>query len=206
MRARFASTPVWQNRIGAECAVAVEHMCVKYHLRVASRDDEPALRELIARSIRELGANDYTPAQIEGALTGAFGIDSSLIRDGTYFVAVSELGEIVGCGGWSKRRTLFGSDARADRNDAWLDPVSDPAKIRAFFIHPDHARRGLGGLILERSEAEARRAGFVEFELVATLPGKRLYQKFGYVPGSPIQHPLSDGLTITFVPMRKCAA
>jgi len=177
-----------------------------YRLRVAARGDEPALRELIARSIRELGANDYTPEQIEAALTGAFGIDSSLIRDGTYFVVVSESGEIVGCGGWSKRRTLFGGDARADRDDAWLDPRSDPAKVRAFFIHPDHARRGLGRLILERSEAEAIRAGFAEFELMATLPGKRLYERCGYVSGSPIQHPLPGGLLITFVPMRKQAA
>jgi len=174
-----------------------------YRLRVATGGDEPALRELIARSIRELGANDYASEQIEAALTGAFGIDSSLIRDGTYFVVVSERGEIVGCGGWSKRRTLFGSDARADRDDAWLDPRSDPAKVRAFFIHPDHARRGLGRLILEHSEAEATRAGFTEFELMATLPGQRLYERCGYVPGSPIQHPLPGGLLITFVPMRK---
>jgi len=173
---------------------------------VATRGDEPALQALIACSIRELGANDYTPAQIEAALTGAFGIDTALVRDGTYFVVVTEHGEIVGCGGWSKRRTLFGSDARADRDEAWLDPSSDPAKVRAFFIHPDHARRGLGRLLLARSEAEATRAGFAEFELMATLPGKRLYERCGYVPGSPIQHPLPGGLLITFVPMRKRTA
>jgi len=177
-----------------------------YRLRVATAADEPALRELIARSIRQLGANDYTAEQIEAALTGAFGIDRSLIRDGTYFVVVEERGEIVGCGGWSKRRTLFGSDARVDRDDAWLDPRSDAAKIRAFFIDPVHARRGLGRMILERGEAEATRAGFAEFELMATLPGKRLYERCGYVPGSPIQHPLPGGLFITFVPMRKRAA
>lgn len=176
-----------------------------YCLRVATAGDERSLRELIARSIRQLGANDYTAEQIEAALTGAFGLDTSLIRDGTYYVVVSERGEIVGCGGWSKRRTLFGSDARADRDDAWLDPRSDPAKIRAFFIDPDHARRGLGRMILERSEAEATRAGFVAFELMATLPGKRLYERCGYVAGSPIQHPLSGGLYIPFVPMRKHA-
>ena len=95
---------------------------VDYCLRVATLDDEPALRALIARSIRALGADDYTPEQIEAALTGAFGIDTSLIRDGTYFVVVTGPGEIVGCGGWSRRRTLFGSDARTDRDDAWLDP------------------------------------------------------------------------------------
>ena len=179
---------------------------IDYRLRLATRKDEPALRELITRSIRGLGATDYTREQIEAALTGAFGIDSSLIHDGTYFVVVSEGDEIVGCGGWSKRRTLFGSDARVDRDDAWLDPRSDPAKIRAFFIDPDHARRGLGRLILEHSEAEATRAGFAKFELMATLPGKRLYERCGYVPGSPIQHPLPGGLLIAFVPMWKQAA
>ena len=192
IRARGAVVHTWQG--------------VNYRLRPATRGDEPTLRDLIARSIRELGADDYTPDQIEAALTGAFGIDSSLIRDGTYFVVVRERGEIVGCGGWSKRRTLFGSDARADRDDAWLDPRSDPAKVRAFFIHPDHARRGLGRWILEHSEAEATRAGFSQFELMATLPGKRLYEQCGYVAGSPIRHPLPGGLLITFVPMRKQAA
>ena len=179
---------------------------VNYRLRLATRGDEPALRELIARSIRELGANDYTPEQIEAALTGAFGIDTSLIRDGTYFVVVTERGDIVGCGGWSRRRTLFGSDSRADRDDAWLDPRSDPAKVRAFFIHPNHARRGLGRLLLEHSEAEATRTGFAAFELMATLPGQRLYARYGYVPGAPIQHPLPGEMFITFVPMRKQAA
>jgi GNAT superfamily N-acetyltransferase len=177
-----------------------------YRLRVATSADEPALRELIARSIRALGAGDYTPAQIEAALTGAFGVDSSLIHDGTYFVTVTADDEIVGCGGWSRRRTLFGGNARADRDDAWLDPCSDAAKIRAFFIHPDHARRGLARLILEHCEAEAVAAGFAGFELMATLPGQPFYRQFGYEPGAPIQHPLPGGLLITFVPMRKPAA
>jgi len=176
---------------------------VSYRLRAATGTDEPVLRELIACSIRELGASDYTPGQIEAALTGAFGIDTALIRDGSYFVVVTEHDEIVGCGGWSGRRTLFGSDARAGRDDAWLDPLTDAAKIRAFFIHPAHARRGLGRLLLERSEAEATRAGFNRFELMATLPGKRLYEKFGYVAGAPIEHPLPGGDHITFVPMSK---
>jgi GNAT superfamily N-acetyltransferase len=176
---------------------------VSYRLRVATCADEPALRELIGSSIRELGASDYTLEQIEAALIGVFGVDTSLIRDGTYFVVVTEPGEIVGCGGWSRRRTLFGKDARPGRDDACLDPRTDAAKIRAFFIHPDHARRGLGRLLLERSEAEATRAGFVEFELMATLPGKRLYENCGYVAGSPIQHPLPGGKLIRFVPMRK---
>ena len=176
---------------------------MKYLLRAATLADEATLRDLIARSIRSLGLADYTPAQIEAALLGAFGLDTALVRDGTYFVAVTELGEIVGCGGWSRRKTLFGSDAHGDRDDAWLDPVSDPAKIRAFFIDPLHVRRGLGRMILERSEGEAARSGFSAFELMATLPGMRLYEKCGYVPAAPIRYPLPGSLDITFVPMTK---
>jgi GNAT superfamily N-acetyltransferase len=177
-----------------------------YQLRVASPADEPALRELIARSIRALGAADYSPGQIEAALRGAFGVDTQLIRDGTYFVVTLLAGDIVACGGWSRRRTLFGSDARTERDESWLDPSSDAAKIRAFFVAPEHARRGLGRLILERSEAEAARAGFSRLELMATLPGVRLYEKCGYVAGERIVHPLPGGMDIVFVPMSKATA
>jgi GNAT superfamily N-acetyltransferase len=202
----FRGNFAWQNGIFACKALQTIHhreISVNYLLRAATLADEPALRELIARSIRALGLGDYTPDQIEAALLGAFGLDTALVRDGTYFVAVTEHGEIVGCGGWSRRKTLFGSDARGDRDDAWLDPMSDPAKIRAFFIDPVHARRGLGRAILERSEAEAARVGFSAFELMATLPGMRLYEKCGYVPETPIRYPLPGSLDITFVPMTK---
>jgi len=174
-----------------------------YRLRPAVAGDEPALRELIARSIRELGAGDYTPEQIEAALLGAFGVDSALIRDQTYFVIETGSGEIVGCGGWSRRKTLFGSDTRESRDDSWLDPAVDAARIRAFFIDSRHARRGLGRMLLDRCEAEAVRAGFTEFALMATLPGRRLYEVCGYVGNSSIEHPLPGGLSITFVPMTK---
>jgi GNAT superfamily N-acetyltransferase len=174
-----------------------------YRIRVATLADEPQLRSLIARSIRALGADDYTPAQIEAALTGAFGVDTSLIRDATYFVALDNDDRIVGCGGWSRRRTLFGSDARAERDESWLDPATDAAKIRAFFIDPIHARRGIGRSLLERCEQEATRAGFTRCELMATLPGQRLYSRYGYESGASIEHPLPGGLKITFVPMRK---
>jgi GNAT superfamily N-acetyltransferase len=176
---------------------------VNYRLRLATLEDEPLLRDLIARSIRELGANDYTPAQIEAALQGAFGVDTALIRDQTYFAIVTDADEIVGCGGWSRRRTLFGSDTREVRDDSWLDPATEAARIRAFFIDSRHARRGLGRLLLDRCESEAERAGFNEFALMATLPGKRLYEVCGYVGSAPIEHPLPGGLSITFVPMTK---
>jgi GNAT superfamily N-acetyltransferase len=174
-----------------------------YSLRTATIDDEPILRDLIGRSIRALGATDYSPAQIEAALRGAFGVDSGLIRDGTYIVAVTATGQIVGCGGWSRRRTLFGSDARAQRDDSFLDPRTEAAKIRAFFIDPAHARRGLGRAILERSESEAIAAGFRALEMMATLPGVRLYETCGYLAAPAIDHPLADGLSIRFVPMSK---
>lgn len=176
-----------------------------YRLRNATLQDQPILRELIARSIRELGSSDYSRAQIDAALRGAFGVDSALIRDGTYFVVVTDADEIVGCGGWSRRRTLFGSDSREDRDESNLDPRKDAAKIRAFFVDPAHARRGLGRTLLEHSETEAQSAGFRVFELMATLPGVRLYEKFGYQPGDAVNHPLPDGLTIRFVPMTKRA-
>lgn len=174
-----------------------------YRLRVATAADQPLLHDLIARSIRELGAGDYTSEQIEAALLGAFGVDTQLIRDRTYFVIDTDDDQIVGCGGWSRRQTLFGSDSREVRNDAWLDPATDAARIRAFFIDARHARRGLGRMLLDRCEAEAMRAGFSQFALMATLPGKRLYEVCGYVGTEPIEHPLPGGLQITFVPMTK---
>jgi GNAT superfamily N-acetyltransferase len=174
-----------------------------YRIRVAILADELQLHALIDRSIRALGADDYSTAQIEAALAGAFGVDTALIRDATYFVVVDGDDRIVGCGGWSRRRTLFGSDARAERDDSWLDPGTDAAKIRAFFIDPAHARRGLGRSLLERCELEAARAGFTRCELMATLPGQRLYARYGYDSGAAIEHPLPGGLTITFVPMHK---
>jgi GNAT superfamily N-acetyltransferase len=174
-----------------------------YSLRVATLDDEPTLRALIARSIRTLGIGDYTAEQIEAALLGAFGVDTALIRDATYFVALDGRGEIAGCGGWSGRRTLFGGDARAERDDARLDPRVDAAKIRAFFIDPAHARRGIGRALLEHCESQAARAGFGRCELMATLPGVRLYARYGYEAGRAIEHPVPGGLSITFVPMSK---
>ena len=173
-----------------------------YHLRPATLSDLPELEALIALSARALSANDYSPAQIEGALRGAFGVDTQLIRDGSYFV-VAHGTQLVGCGGWSRRRTLFGGDARAERDATLLDPHTEAAKIRAFFIHPDFARRGIGATLLDRCEQDARAYGVSRFEMMATLPGVRLYAARGYVAGEPILWPLEDGLTIRFVPMTK---
>jgi N-acetylglutamate synthase-like GNAT family acetyltransferase len=173
-----------------------------FSLRKATLDDRPALEELIAESARGLSRGHYTDAQVETALGTAFGVDSELITDGTYFVAEAE-GRIVGCGGWSRRATLFGSDAQPGRKSDPLDPSRDSARIRAFFVHPDCARRGIGRAILERCESEARAHGFRTAELLATLSGHRFYRALGYSGEERTRHALGDGLTIDFVPMKK---
>jgi GNAT superfamily N-acetyltransferase len=171
-------------------------------LRKATSADIPALTVLIAQSARGLSTAEYSPPQIEGALRGAFGVDSQLLADETYF-AVEDEGCIVGCGGWSFRSTLFGGDARADRDASILDPKTQAAKIRAFFVHPDYARRGIGSLLLVHCENEARAYGYSEVELMATLPGAKLYSARGYKAGSPVHFDVGSGESIEFIPMRK---
>ena len=188
-------------------------------LRKATLDDVPALQSLIARSARELSKAEYRPAQVEGALRGAFGVDTQLVNDQTYFVAEAlqrrdlpqkstvplpeEAGVIVGCGGWSFRSTLFGSDAHGGRDSSLLDPKSQAAKIRAFFVDPAWARRGIGTLLLERCEREARARGFSAVELMATLPGVKLYAVRGYTGSEMVRHEVGAGESIEFIPMRK---
>jgi GNAT superfamily N-acetyltransferase len=171
-------------------------------LRLATRADMPALGALIARSARGLSTDDYRAAQVEGALRGAFGIDTQLLNDGTYFVA-EENGAAAGCGGWSYRSTLFGGDSRTGRDSSVLDPKSQAAKIRAFFVEPAMARRGIGTLLLVRCEQEARARGFSRVELMATLPGAKLYAARGYLGAQRVRYDLGNGESIDFVPMRK---
>ncbi len=186
---------------------------MNYVLRPATLAEKPALRELIEISARGLGVGDYRPEQVEGALRGAFGVDTTLIQDGTYFVAeliAAEAGlpagTLVACGGWSRRRTLFGGDARQDRDAGVLDPAVDAAKIRAFFVHPGYARRGVGRALLDRCESAARTAGFTRFELMGTLPGVKLYEALGYQRHAMVHYPVGENLTIEFVPMSKSLA
>jgi GNAT superfamily N-acetyltransferase len=195
-------------------------METKIHIRSAVAADIPVLRGLIDASVRELQAQDYTPAQMEGALQTVFGVDSQLIADGTYFVAEAksdggaELADtkmagaepvIAGCGGWSKRKTLYGSDHWTGREDALLDPVHDAAKIRAFFIHPAWARRGVGSMILEACEAAAKSAGFSRYEMGATLTGAKLFGVKGYVAVKRIEIPLVNGESLPVIHMEKRA-
>lgn len=171
-------------------------------LRQATLADVPALESLIARSARALSTTDYRPAQVEGALRGAFGVDTQLLTDQTYFV-VHDGARFAGCGGWSFRSTLFGGDARPGRDASRLDPKLHAAKIRAFFVDPEFARRGIGSLLLAHCEAQARAHGFTAVELMATLPGVRLYAARGYVGEDRVNYDVGGGERIEFVPMRK---
>jgi len=187
------------------------------HLRLAVPADIPVLQALIDASVRGLQVQDYTSEQIEGALKTVFGVDSQLIADGTYVVAeansdgkqpavqkvVKVEPMIVGCGGWSKRKTLYGGDRWTGREDELLDPLRDAAKIRAFFIHPAWARQGIGGMILEACESAARAAGFKRYEMGATLTGAKLFSMKGYVAVKPISIPLMNGEVLPVIHMEK---
>lgn len=173
-----------------------------YTIRKAHLDDRDAIQELIAASARGLSRAEYSAQQIESAITDVFGVDTSLVADGTYFVA-EHGGELVGCGGWSKRKTLFGGDQFATRDTTELDPRSDPAKIRAFFVHPQWARKGIAQAILARCEAEARAAGFRSLELMATLPGVKFYLACGYEESERFDYEMASGGKLPLVPMRK---
>ena len=182
-------------------------METKFHLRVAHEGDIPALRLLIEQSVRGLQANDYTPAQMEGALGHALGLDTQLVNDKTYFVAeaseASKEVRIAGCGGWSFRKTLFGSDGGPNRIGDELDPNQDAAKIRAIFVHPSWARRGIGSLLLRHCENSALKAGFKRLEMGSTLTGVALYRLRGYIEQERIDVPLPNGEVLPVVKMTK---
>jgi GNAT superfamily N-acetyltransferase len=171
-------------------------------IRRATLADVPFIEVLVAASSRALGLADYSSAQIEAALLGAWGVDTEIIRDGTYFVgAVHD--DFILCGGWSRRATSFGGDAYDRRESRLLDARTEAARIRAFFVHPRWARQGLATRLLALCEAEARAAGFATAELVATLPGERLYARHGYASDGRRSYALPGGQSIDFVPMRK---
>jgi GNAT superfamily N-acetyltransferase len=181
---------------------------MKISVRPAVAADVPRLREIIEASVRGLQADDYSPSQIELALKTVYGVDSQLIADGTYFVAEIADGlasglTIVGCGGWSKRKTLYGGDQFAGREDSLLDPARDAAKIRAFFIDPKWARSGIGSLILEACERAAQQAGFTRLEMGATLSGVLFYRAKGYAALEDQTVLLGDGETMRIVRMAK---
>ena len=171
-------------------------------LRLATPEDKPALDTLLERSVRDLSRDYYDPSQIDASLKAIFGIDSTLIGDGTYFVVM--VGDrYAACGGWSRRKTLFGGDQAAGRSAELLDPAVDAAKIRAFFVEPSFTRRGIASLMMRAAEQAALAEGFKRLELMSTLPGVPLYKALGFVATGTHAERLSDGNVIPFVPMRK---
>lgn len=152
--------------------------------RLARRADIPALRALMDAAIGELQAPFLTGEQIASSRL-IMGIDTQLIDDGTYFIVESD-GEIAGCGGWSRRATLYGGDQTPGRSASWLDPSHDAARTRAMYTHPRHARQGVGRLVLGLCEQAARAEGFTRMELMATMAGVPLYRACGYEAVEPV--------------------
>lgn len=173
-----------------------------FAIRPARHDEKVVLNALIRASGIGLSAGFYTDEQAHAITRDVFGVDSALVEDGTYY-AVELEGVLVACGGWSKRATDFGGDHAKSGDDRLLDPATEPARIRAFFVHPSMARRGLGSLLLEHCTAEARRAGFTALELVSTMPGEPLYLRYGFAPQERIELALSGGVTVALTRMRK---
>lgn len=171
-------------------------------IRPALPPEVPALNALIATSAMELSRGYYTAAQTESLITHVFGVDTQLLADGTYYV-IERDGRLVACGGWSGRRTLFGGDQAKGISDPALDPATEAARIRAFFVHPGCARQGLGRRLLTHCEAAAKAAGFRRAELMATLPGEPLYRALGYQAMESVIHKMPDGRSVDFVRMAR---
>lgn len=174
-----------------------------FTIRAATAADLPDLQALIERSGIGLSAGFYTPEQAQAITREVFGVDTQLVRDGSYF-AVEHAARIVACGGWSKRSTPFGGDQHKVAPDRQLDPATEPARIRAFFVDPGMARRGLGSMLMQHCTEHARAAGFTSLELTATLPGVPLYTAHGFVPVHDISLALADGqVAVRLTLMRK---
>jgi GNAT superfamily N-acetyltransferase len=173
-----------------------------YRIRAATAADVPQLQVLISASVRGLSGAFYTPAQIDSSLRHLFGVDTQLIADGTYYIVEAD-GALAAAGGWSGRRTLYGGDQYKESEDPRLDPATEAARIRAFFVHPAWARRGLARLLFARCEEEARSAGFRAFELLATLPGEPLYLALGFAAEERVTVRLPDGVELRGTRMRR---
>jgi GNAT superfamily N-acetyltransferase len=169
--------------------------------RLATEADLPALKALMALAIDTLQKGFLDEAQIV-ASRAVMGLDTQLVADRTYFMVEDE-GRLAGCGGWSRRRTLYGGDQTKTGDEPLLDPAAEPAKVRAFFVHPDFARRGIGSRILQECVEAARAAGFRRLELAATLPGVPLYAARGFLERERLDVPMPDGRTLPIVRMER---
>ena len=170
-------------------------------IRRAEDKDIPDLHQIMDKSIRLLQTSFLTRAQVE-ASQEVMGLDSQLIKDGTYFVVLSGRTP-VGCGGWSRRDTLYGGDHSKGRSARLLNPATEPARIRAMYTHPDWARRGIGSMIMQKCEDEARKAGFGRAEMMATLAGQPLYEKHGYEILERVEDTTSTGVKVPLIRMGK---
>lgn len=174
-----------------------------FTIRIATSQDIPAIAVLMDRAIGQLQSPFLTPEQIEASRL-SMGLDTQLIDDGTYIVVEDQNGQVVGCGGWSYRATLYGGDAGAVvRDAAKLDPAKDAARIRAMYTDPDFTRRGIGRMVLDANEAAARAAGFRRAELMATLAGEPLYGACGYTPIERVERMADRGAAVPGVRMGK---
>lgn len=171
-------------------------------IRVATEQDVPALRHLIETSVRGLSIGFYSAEQVESELRHVVGPDTRLIADGTYYV-IERDGELIAAGGWGRRATLFGGDQRKTGDEPQLDPTTEPARIRAFFVHPAWARRGLARRLFAACRAAALAEGFHTLELVATLPGEPLYAALGFTAEERFNVALPDGAELPAVRMTR---
>lgn len=175
-------------------------------LRIAVEDDIEALREVMRMAIAELQKGFLSPDELAASFD-IMGLDTQLIVDRTYFAVedwgASGMPTIVGCGGWSRRRTLFGGDHSAGRDAALLDPGRDAAKVRAMYTHPAHARRGVGRLVLDACEKAAAAEGFTRLEMAATLAGVPLYEACGYRKLEAFSSPTRAGVDVPLWRMGK---
>ncbi len=168
----------------------------------ADLNDVPALNQLIQLSAASLSHGFYDATQIDALNHHVFGVDSALIADRSYFKVLRDE-QLIACGGWSRRKTLYGGDQRRIGLPELLDPAHDAAKIRAFFVHPAAARQGVGRQLLQHCERCARDNGFTQLELMATLPGVPLYEASGFHAEQHVSDTLPNGIVVTFVRMRK---
>lgn len=175
---------------------------IRWRPRLAKAEDIPSLEGLIPLSAKILQVPYYSAEQIEAAFGPVFGVDRQLIQDGTYFVVEVE-GRIVGCGGWSRRKSRYGGDLGRTEPDLELNPATEPARIRAFFVHPSFARRGIGRAIMEACEEAIAENGFRTIEIIATLAGEPLYASFGYSVVERFEIPLNEKLSLPAVKMQR---